>query len=196
VGEPFKRSSLPGQYMITSKPSESIDDSFVTIVEQILHSTLQLHQSAEVYVVLIDNWFDHKWLEFDSSRIDSDELGWRAKLMLPPFEPSRVVNQSYFQKQSSASLRYEACESSPLHILSSNRSLAQICSSGVFVWYSFVGNRSDRGSLMVYLNSDGKGAAWYASFVRNPDWQLNKVKRISRRELTELLAAPVTVDGI
>ena len=188
---------MPGQYMITLKASENINDSFVTIVEQILRSTLLFHQSEEVYVVLIDNWFDHKWLEFDTSRIDGDELGWRAKLMLPPFEPGRVVNQSYFQKHCSASLRYEACESSPLHILSSsNRSLAQICSSGTFLWYSLVGKMSDRGSLMVYLNRDGKGAAWYASFIRNPDWQLNKVKGISKRELTELLVAPVTADGI
>jgi hypothetical protein len=188
---------MAGQYMITLKPIENVDDSFVTIVEQILLRTLHLHQSAEVYVVLIDNWFDHKWLEYDSNRIDSDELGWRAKLMLPPFEPGRVVNQSYFQKHCSALLRYEACESTPLHILSSsNRSLAQICASGAFVWYSFVSSRSDRGSLMVYLNRDGKGAAWYASFIRNPDWQLNQVKGISKREVAELLAAPVTADGI
>jgi hypothetical protein len=188
---------MPGQYMITLKPKEDIDDTFVAIVEQILRGILQLHQSEEVYVVLIDNWFDHKWLEFDSTRIDGDEVGWRAKLMLPPFEPRRVVNQSYFQRHYSASLRYEACESSPLHILSSsNRSLAQIGSSGAFVWYSFVSSRSDRGSLMVYLNRDGKGAAWYASFIRNPDWQLNKVKGISKREVTELLVAPVTADGI
>jgi hypothetical protein len=187
---------MPYQYVITLKPKENIDDSFVTIVEQILRSTLLLHQSEEVYVVLIDNWFDHKWLEYDSTRIDGDEVGWRAKLMLPPFEPSRVVDQSCFQKHSSDLVRYEACPSNPLHILPANRSLARICSSGTFVWYSFVSKMSDRGSLMVYHNSDGRGAAWYASFIRNPDWQLNKAKGISQRELKELLAAPVSADGI
>ena len=146
--------------------------------------------------MLIDNWFDHKWLEFDTNRKDSDELGWRPKLMLPPFEPGRVMDQSCFQKHSSGLVRYEESLSNPLHLLSSNRSLTQICSSGAFVWYSFVGNRSDRGSLMVYLNSDGKGAAWYASFIRNPDWQVNKAKGISHRELTELLAARGSSDGI
>ena len=49
---------------------------------------------------------------------------------------------------------------------------------------------------MVYLNSEGRGAAWYASFIRNPEWQVNKAKGISQRELTELLAAPVSADGI
>jgi hypothetical protein len=187
---------MPAEYMITLEPRENIDHSFVAIVEQILDNTLQLHQPAEVYVVQIDNWFDHKWLEFDSNRNDSDELGWRAKLMLPPFEPSRVVSQLYFRKLPSAPLLYGASSSNPLHILSSNRSLAQICSSGAFVWYSYVGNRSDQGSLMVYLNSDGKGSAWYASFKKNPDWQINKMKGVSKRELTELMTTVVTTPGI
>ena len=181
--------------MITLKTKEN-DNSFVAIVQQILDKTLQLHQSPEVFVVLIDNWFDHKWLEFGSSRNDSDAPEWRTQLMLPPFEPSRVVSQLHFRKNSSASLLYEASASNPIHILSAKRSLRQICSSGTFVWYSFVGKMSDRASLMVYLNSDGRGAAWYASFIRNPDWQVNKVKGISKRELTELLAASTSADGI
>ncbi len=58
----------PIEYMITLEPRDYIDNSFVAIVEQILDNTLQLHQPAKVYVVQIDNWFDHKWLEFDSNR--------------------------------------------------------------------------------------------------------------------------------
>jgi hypothetical protein len=177
--------------MISLKSKVNIDESFSSIVEQILGSILKSHQFEEVYVMLIDNWFDHKWLEFHSNQKDSDELGWRPKLRLPPFEPSRVMQESYFRKQPSIQLSYEACSSNPLHILDANRLLAEICSSGVFVWYSFVGDRSDRGSLMVYLNEDGKGTAWYASFIRYPDWHINKVKGISQRELTELLAINV-----
>ena len=191
---------MPVEYMITLEPRENVDDSFVALVERILDNTLQLHQPSDVYVVLIDNWFDHKWLEFDSNRKDSDAFGWRVKLMLPPFEPSRVLSQSYFQKlsqtRSSAPLLYEGSSSHPLHIISSNRSLAQICSSGAFVWYSYAGERSDQGSLMVYHNNDGKGSAWYASFKKNPDWQINKVKGVSKRELTELMRTAVTADSI
>ena len=179
--------------MISLKPKENVNESFVTIVERILSGTLRLHQFEEVYVVLIDNWFDHKWLEFESSHIDSDELGWRTNLRLPPFEPSRVMDQTCFRKHASG---YESCSSKPLHIGSPSRSLAEICLSGAFVWYSFVGNSSDRGSVMVYLNREGKGAAWYASFVKSPDWHINKVKGISKRELTEMLTAPVSANGI
>ena len=179
--------------MISLKPKENVDESFVTIVERILSGTLQFHPFEVVYVVLIDNWFDHKWLEFESNHIDSDELGWRTKLKLPPFEPSRVMDQTCFRKHTSG---YESCSSKPLHISSSSRSLAEICLSGAFVWYSFVGNSSDRGSVMVYLNREGKGAAWYASFVKSPNWHINKVKGISKRELTEMLTAPVSANGI
>ena len=182
--------------MISLKPKENIDESFVTIVERVLNGTLRLHPFEEVYVMLIDNWFDHKWLEFQSSRIDSDELGWRNKLKLPPFEPSRIMNQLCFRKHTSALSGYETSSSNPLHISSANRSLAEICSSSAFVWYSFVGNSSDRGSVMVYLNREGKGAAWYGSFVRSPNWHINKVKGISKRELMEMLTAPVSANGI
>ena len=48
---------------------------------------------------------------------------------------------------------------------------------------------------MVYQNREGKGAAWYASFVRYPNWHVNKVKGISRRELAELLVVPVSSNG-
>ena len=174
----------------------NIDHHFLAMVEQILNNTLQFHRVAEVYVVQIDNWFDHKWLEFNSNKNDNDALGFRSKLNLPPFEPSRVLSQSYFYARPAAPMLYQTSSSNPLHILLSTRSVGQICSSGVFVWYSYVDQRSDRGSLMVYLNNDGQGSAWYASFIKNPSWQVNKMKGISKRELTELMTAAFTTDGI
>ena len=174
--------------MITLELTNNIDPRFIAIVERVLNNTVQLHHPAGVYVVLIDNWFDHKWLEFNSNKNDNDASGWRSKLMLPPFEPSRVLGQLYFHASNSAPLLYEASASNPLHILSSRRSVGEISSSGVFVWYSYVGERSDRGSLMVYLSQDGRGSAWYASFTKNPDWHPGKMKGISKREFTELMA--------
>jgi len=182
--------------MITLEPTENVDLDFLTIVERILNRTVEIHKPAGVYVVQLDNWFDFKWLEFNSSNNDNDSLGWRNKLMLPPFEPSRVVGQSYYQVRGSPARVYEESPSKPLHILMSRRSVAEICSSGVFVWYSFVAKRSDRGSLMVYLNNGGRGSAWYASFSNNPDWQVNKMKGIPKRELTELMTVSIATDGI
>ena len=178
---------MPVEYMIKLEPTENIDHHFVGIVERILNNILQLHHPAGVYVVLIDNWFDHKWLEFNSNKNDNDASGWRHKLMLPPFDPSRVLNQSYFRARNSSSLLYDASSSNSLHIGISRRSVGEINLSAVFVWYSYVGENSDRGSLMVYLSDDGRGSAWYASFTKNTSWHVGNLKGISKREFTELM---------
>jgi hypothetical protein len=112
--------------MIAIELADNIDRYFVAIVERVLNNTLQLHHSTEVYVVLVHNWFDHKWLEFNSHQNDNDRSGWRNRLVLPPFEPSRVVSQSHFQADVAAPLLYEASASNPLHILSSRRSVGDI----------------------------------------------------------------------
>jgi len=49
---------------------------------------------------------------------------------------------------------------------------------------------------MVYLNDDGRGSTWYASFARKPNWQVIKMKGISKPELTELMAGTSSADGI
>lgn len=173
--------------MVTLKSPPDIDRPFVAIVERILNNTLELHHPEEVYVVLIDNWFDHKWLEFESSQTDNDASGWRNKLTLPRFEPSRVVSQSHYDASPTNSALYQASESHTLHILADRRFLDHFCSSGVFVWYSFAGPKADRASVMVYINSNGRGSAWYVSFTKSEDWNVNKMKGISRRELTDLM---------
>lgn len=182
--------------MISLTPVQDIDLQFLAIVESVLNNALKLDTATDVYVVLLDNWFDHKWLEFESHRYDNDALGWRKKLSLPRFEPSRVLNQSYFRADPSVPMQYRAHSSKPLHILADRRFLTQICSSGLFIWYSYVGPISDRGSLMVYLNDGGRGSAWYASFARNPDWYVNKMKGISKPELSELMVCAIPPDGV
>jgi len=182
--------------MITLKPTKNIDHDFLTLVGRILINTLQIHRPPDVYVVLIDNWFDHKWLEFYSNRLDNDADGWRTKLVLPRFEPSRVLSQTYFQARPSDPLIYEESLSNPLHILTSRRSVAQICSSGVLIWYSYADEKSDRGSLMTYISEDGKGSAWYAAFTKNPEWQVGKVKGISTREFKGLMTGSTTPGGM
>jgi hypothetical protein len=49
---------------------------------------------------------------------------------------------------------------------------------------------------MVYLSEDGKGSSWYASFTKNPDWHVGKMKGISNREFTELMTVSNATDGI
>ncbi len=57
--------------MISLTPIRDIDDQFLAIAESVLNNTVKLNTPPDVYVVLIDNWFDHKWLELVG--LESDE---------------------------------------------------------------------------------------------------------------------------
>jgi hypothetical protein len=93
----------------------------------------------------------------------------------------------HFGANPAGSAIYEIGASNPLHILADRRFLDHFCSSGVFIWYSFVGPTADRASVMVYINSRGRGSAWYASFAKSDHWNVNRMKGISARELTDLM---------
>jgi hypothetical protein len=179
--------------MLKLKLTENGDRNFVAIVEQVLNNTLQLYYPAEVYVILIDNWFDYKWLKF-SGTVMHEIAVWKYKLTVPPFHPSRVVSQSYFHASNTVPIYYEAAPSKPLHIIqhSNNnlhRMLEQISLSGVFVWYSS-SKHSDRGSLMPYAIDEENANAWYASFRKDEEWRLDKIKGITRREFIRLMEQP------
>jgi hypothetical protein len=191
---------MPIEYMNLIKQKENDDPLFLAIVERVLRETLRLHQSSEVYVVQIDHWFDYKWLEF-SGTVMHEIAVWLYKLTVPPFHPSRVVSQSYFRAATYTPTSYEAAPSAPLHIVQQSRSnlrraLSQISPSGAFVWYSGSSNNSDRGSLMVYTVANEEARAWYASFIKDREWSVGKLKGISRREFMGLMELPHITHGI
>jgi hypothetical protein len=99
--------------MAISIPSGLTDDNdFVYLVSALLNA-LPVEQSPEqLWVIQIDNWFDHKWLRYSGSgsvaspfptnwnssfmdRFTSvKEQFWQDKLTFPPFAPDRVVSHS------------------------------------------------------------------------------------------------------
>ncbi len=101
--------------MPISIPSGLTDDNdFVDLLNALLNA-LPVEQSPEqLWVIQIDNWFDHKWLRYSGSgtvaskfpvdwtssfmdRFTSvKEQFWRDKLTFPPFAPDRVVSQWSF----------------------------------------------------------------------------------------------------
>ena len=86
-------------------PSHEGDDpQFVDLVRWIISAELELKPVQEIIVIRIDNWFDHKWLDFsgigrvafgtyyDFPTPDRalDEFRQRKKTF-PPFSPKRVI---------------------------------------------------------------------------------------------------------
>ncbi len=191
---------MPVEFMNLINQTENDDPLFVSMIRLVMDETLRLNQPGEVYLIQIDNWFDYKWLEFSGTVLHEIAV-WLRKLTIPPFHPSRVVNQSYFRASTHAPTTYETALSKSLHIVqqsSSNlrRALSQISSSGAFVWYSGSTKTSDRGSLMVYTIVNDEASAWYAAFIKDQEWRIDRLKGISRREFIELMSLPNAAHGI
>jgi hypothetical protein len=177
--------------MIELKKAKESDSEFVSIVERTVNNAVQSNNPGEVYVVQVDGWFDYKWQQF-SGTVMHEIAVWRDKLTVPPFHPSRILSERYFRLSPDFGLYTEA-SAKPLHInqasaLNLQRTIRDISSSGMFVWYSHISKDSDRASLMLYTVDAGDASGWYAGFTRKGEWRLAQVKGISRGAVTEFLS--------
>ena len=168
------------------------DSGFAQIVERALNNVLEHSRPREVYAMQVDGWFDYKWQQF-SGTVMHEIAVWRDKLTVPPFHPSRVLSERCF-RLSPNWRTYDVASPKPLHIHQASaenlkRTVRDVSSSGVFVWYSQVSKDSDRASLMIYTVDAGDASGWYAGFTRKDEWCLAQVKGISRGAITELLSS-------
>lgn len=166
------------------------DADFVRIVTQALNGAIRCHNPVEIYVVRVDNWFDHKWRDF--SGVVNLQLGtWCGPLLrVPPFNPNRILSENCLRRADEVGAEFVPVPALPLHIRETSdrnlaRRLAQMTGRSVLAWYSATVHR-DRASLMVY-SIGGEDYSWYASFVKRHHWQVNKVKGISKQAVIELV---------
>jgi hypothetical protein len=171
------------------------DPHFVALVSNILNACIHRHHPSDVCVVEIDHCFDRKWQRFSGKVLGA--LGtWNRRLVIPPFDPQRVVSQRFYRLNSSGA--YQLVTALPLHIKqsggdSASRRLAEISGSGIFMWYSGETISTNQASVLVYQIDASGTSDWFASFTRNGDWKLNRVRDISRRVLQDMINLPVTV---
>jgi hypothetical protein len=163
--------------------SESDDVTFLELVRRIVNGALADMLISEVYLVHIDNWFDHKWLLWWSSG-GQQEL---TKLCVPPVNPNRVRSQMHFIRDTVSSLWNAMGAGKALHVRqpgrrSQRKLLDQISESAAFVWYSGNTLKNRTGSVMFYQSGAGD-YAWYASFSKKEIWKIDDGFRITRREL-------------
>jgi hypothetical protein len=165
--------------MVELVPSEHDDLAFLSLAQRIMNGAILELQSREVFLVQIDNWFDHKW------------LGWLSRkeeeLRIPTFTPNRVRSEKHFVWNADTSAWENVGLQSPLHVRQSGRPwLAQpvdrFSKSAAFIWYSGNTVTNKVGSLMFYL-SGAEGYSWYASFRKGKEWTLADECRITKREL-------------
>lgn len=169
--------------MIPIAPMEDDDPEFLGLVRQILNGAVEALHISEIYLVQVDNWFDHKW------------LGWRSrwdhgnpeKLRVPLFTPNRVCSELRFVRDGELADWESLGMPAPLHVYQAGRSslakpLDRFSKFAAFVWYTGNTLKNGRGSMMFYA-SGADGYAWYASLTKDKIWQITDDFRTTRREL-------------
>lgn len=173
-----------GDAMIELVPAEHDDTAFLTLAQRIVNGAIAILEVREVYLVHIDNWFDHKWLGWWSSW-DHKEL---KKLYVPPFNPNRVCSQKHFIWDEQNSRWMVTGQGKPLHHRqlgrrpSSAKRLDHLSKIAGFIWFSGNTLTNRAGSMMLYL-SGVEAYAWYASFRKEENWTIADEFGITRREL-------------
>ena len=65
--------------MITLHRIDKDDLRLVDLVEHLLNEMVQRYKPNEIYSLLIDNWFDYKWLNFSGTVMDEIAV-WKSNL--------------------------------------------------------------------------------------------------------------------
>jgi hypothetical protein len=169
-----------GDPVIELVPAQHDDVGFLSLAQQIINGAIAELAVREVFLVHIDNWFDHKWLGWWSRR---DE-----ELRVPTFSPNRIVSEKHFHWKPETSVWESIKLQKPLHIRQPGRPwLAQpidhFSESAAFIWYCGNTATNKVGSLMFY-RSGAEGYSWYASFRKGEKWTVADEFRITRRELS------------
>lgn len=182
---------LIGDYMrvdfITATNND--DPRFLALVNRIVSSSVHQSRPADVFVVRIDHWFDHKWLAFAGKLHGAVAIHKPQRLTIPPFHPDRVVSEQVFTRDGES---YRANQGPYLHRIQQSgenlsRFIGHVSKSGFFVWFSGDTAHSEQGSILMYAIEGDMQHGWYASFRRGTDWRLHKVKGLSRPELMKMM---------
>jgi hypothetical protein len=181
------------------------DTAFIDLLNSLLRGVAVRCQPEELYVVQIDNWFDHKWLRFSGNgsvyfpfpafmnRFDAAKHAFhQEKVTFPPFTPNRIVSQRRFERvsrqyaETPAGIGPHSTEQQR-SARNLHRRIADLVSSACFVWYSSNTLVNGKASIMVYTVMRGEVASWFASFNRNSGWKLEQTKGRSKEDIQELM---------
>jgi hypothetical protein len=193
-------------------PSGLTDDNdFIDLLNSLLNGLIVQQPPEQLWVIQIDNWFDHKWLRYSGSGsvgsnfpanwsysfmdrfVSVKEQFWQDKLTFPPFAPDRVVAQWSFQQSDKGYV--EASVPKLPHTNSRRRSgfnlhrrAEEFASSASFVWYSGNTLKNGRGSVMVYnIGPPPNPVCWFAAFRRDSVWTLERTKGVDKEHISRLL---------
>ena len=184
---------------------ETDDPQFIIQLNSLVRGLVNEEAPQELWIIRIDNWFDHKWLRFSGKGIvdfrfpafmnrDDGALDefHQDKVTFPPFTPNRVLGQWSFVRVD------DHYSEAPLLVLphpsekqrsetNLHRRVKGFSRSACFVWFSANTLGNGRASVMVYSVAGERVEAWFAAFNRQQGWKLQATKGVSRDDVQHLL---------
>lgn len=177
---------------ITLVPHPSDDPDFVRLLESVLAAELA-RPPRVLYLIRIDNWFSERWLHFSGKVLGAVRI-CNERLTIPPFHPHRILSEHAWTDESG---QLNPAALAPLHVQQQSsqnlyRFFDRLGDSVLAIWFSSNSLSSRRSSIMLYRTDVTAEApiAWYASFVREERWKVNKAVGISPQELIPTHFAP------
>jgi hypothetical protein len=165
------------------------DDSdapeFMERIGRILFGLCSTERPSQFYVTKIKNWFGPKWLSFSGKALGAVDV-WQPKLTLPPFVPSRVLNQELYDLVLG---KYVLSNKQPqLHVRQKSsdnfgRRIELLASHALLVWFSSDSAKLGKGALMAYLTTGKEPWPWYVGFSKIHEWKISRLRGISLKEI-------------
>ncbi len=177
--------------MLSIPAAESDDPKFVDLVMRLLNNAIRCYKPRQLYLIHIDNWFDHNWKGYAGRRGYCCNV-WLDPLRPPPFAPGRVKSEFVYAVSAAEPFEFDRIKAPALHVSQSSpdnmhRRLEDISPATLYCWYSGNTIKNDRASLMVYYVQDELNIGWYVTFIRRTDWKLGLTKGVSAGEVEFLL---------
>jgi hypothetical protein len=169
--------------MIDPHRTEGDDLEFIELVQSAVGGILASGHPEKLYLIHINNWFDHKWLGFEGMHHGDDE-----HLVVPPFRPNRILaEQAWAHDPVSGS--YQPCSAVGIHLLTTgtHRRFSAIAPGGPLVWYTGNTNANQRGAIMAYIPKNGGYRTWYVGLHCVHKWAVLNVKGTTTEEFHGLL---------
>ena len=186
---------------------ENDDNDLILALDCWLYGITETRMPSELFVIRVDNWFDHKWLGFaGQSKVTIDtglyeinseiNAHWRTgtDVTIPPFSPQRILEESYFKKEKDKLVKQRA-GIKLVHSLDSQRSSKNIynrandvSNNGLFIWLSSKSILTQRASMLLYRSLEDKLLGWYASFVKKDIWKVYHTKNMDRELFSRLFS--------
>ena len=111
---------------------------------------------------------------------------------MPPFKPSRVVSEQFFERRDPTSCRRL---DAPVQVHldqpgteNRQRRVRELFPRTAFFWWSGQTQVNGRGSLMAYMPGESEHSGWYVESSRDGGWHDTDRLCISASELDVLVA--------